>query len=82
MRIITAEGVRAVEVSDETDRSLVGGHANAVARFLATGETDPLTPFHDVLIAGHKLLTDPDALEAWAAQGELEFEDIYSSSGR
>jgi hypothetical protein len=82
MRLITTQGVQAVPLDDEHDRSLVGSHANAVAQFLATGDIEPLGPFRDVEIAGHRLETDPDELEAWAAQGELEFEDIYSSSGR
>ena len=82
MRLITSDGVIAAAVADETQRSLVGQHANAVAQFLATGDTKPLKPFDGVVIADHQLLTDPDALEAWAAQGELEFEDIYDVSGR
>jgi hypothetical protein len=82
MRLITAEGVVARPIEDEHERSLVGQHANAVARFLATGEIEPLTRFDDVVIVGHKLLTDPDELEAWAAQGDLEFDQIYDSTGR
>ena len=79
MRIITANGVEAVEVPDELDRSVLGGHANAVAQFLATGNTEPLMPYRGASVAGHRLQTDPGELEAWAAQGELEFEDIYDS---
>jgi len=82
MRLITNDGVVAAAVADEAQRSLVGQHANAVAQFLATGDTKPLKPFEGVVIADRQLLTDPDELEAWAAQGELEFEDIYDASGR
>jgi hypothetical protein len=79
MRLITVSGVVAADVDSPEDRSTIGSHANAVARFLATGDTEPLDPFRDVAIGGHRLQTDPDELEAWAAQGELEFEDIYDS---
>jgi hypothetical protein len=79
MRLITISGVVAAEIDNPEDRSTIGGHANAVARFLATGDTEPLEPFRDVDVAGHRLQTDPGELEAWAAQGELEFEDIYDS---
>ena len=34
--------------------------------FFATGDTKPLKPFEGVVIADRQLLTDPDALEAWA----------------
>lgn len=79
MRLITTQGVHAEHIPDEHERSLVGQHANAVARFLGTGDTDALVEFEDAEVAGHRLQTDPDELEAWAAQGELEFEDIYDS---
>jgi hypothetical protein len=82
MRLITSDGVQAVFIADEDERSLVARHANAVAQFLATGDTDPLVEFVDTEVAGHRLETDPDALEAWAAEGELEFEDIYNETGR
>lgn len=82
MRLITAEGIQAVPIADPHERSIVGGHANAVAQFLATGETKPLAPYEGVSLAGRRLLTDPDAIEAWAAQSELEFEDVYDASGR
>lgn len=82
MRLITTDGVKAAPVADEHERSLVGQHANAIGQFLATGNADPLSTFEGVAVAGHSLLTDPDALETWAAQGELEFEDIYDATGR
>lgn len=80
MRLITRDGVVAVPVDDARDRSVVSGHAQAVARFLATGEAEVLEPFVGVEVEGHQLLTDPDALEAWAAQGELDFPEIYEAS--
>jgi len=82
MRLITPSGVIAARIDNPDERSIVGRHANAVGRFLATGETDGLVPFRGVKIAGHQLQTEPDALEAWAAQGELEFEEIYDATGR
>ena len=82
MRLITPGGVVAVPVRSPSDRSTVAGHANAVAKFLRTGDSRDLAPFVGVEIEGHELLTDLDELEAWAAWGELEFEDIYSATGR
>ena len=81
MRVITPEGVHVVEIPDRTHRSLLGGHANAVGHFLARGDTSVLAPYEGIEIMGHRLLTDPDALEAWAASGELEFQDLYDASG-
>lgn len=82
MRIITTTGVEAVEVPDELERSLVAGHANAIRHFLDTGSTDSLMPYRSLTVAGHTLQTDPDAIEVWAAEGELDFEDIYDQTGR
>lgn len=80
MRLITTRGVVARRVPDETDRSLVGRHASAVGRFLATGDTDVLAPFAEATVAGRRLESDPERLEAWASSGELEFEDLYPAS--
>ena len=82
MRLITTDGVKAVEIADEHERSTVGSHANAVAQFLATGDTNLLKPFDGIVIADRELLTDPDELEVWAAHGELQFEDVYDETGR
>lgn len=82
MRIITREGVITESIPDKEQRSVIGRHANAVQHFLATGEAKRLRSFRRTTIAGHRLQTDLDALEAWAAQGELEFEDVYDSTGR
>jgi hypothetical protein len=82
MRLITPDGVIAARVKAADDRTLVAQHANAVAKFVRTGDSSDLAQFEDVEVQGHVLLTDLDELEAWAAQGELEFEDIYSATGR
>jgi hypothetical protein len=82
MRIISTHGVIAAEVDQPQDRTILGRHANAVGRFLATGDTDGLIEFVDTVVADHRPETDPDELEAWAAQGELEWEDIYNETGR
>jgi hypothetical protein len=83
MRVLTREeGVVTVEVTAPVERSMVGSYWNAVRDFLETGEVERLGQFDGVRIGRGHWLTDPDELEAWAAQGELEFEDIYDSTGR
>lgn len=82
MRIIATTGVTATNVPDAGDRTTIGQHANAVRHFLDTGDTAPLRPFEDTTVEGHRLQVDPDALEAWAFEGEVEFEDIYDMTGR
>ena len=82
MRLITTDGVIGVAVATRQDRETVSRHANAVARFLATGEVEPLEPFEGLQVEGHKLEADPDRLESWATANDLEFEDLYEASGR
>ena len=45
MLLITPSGVIAARIDNPDERSIVGQHANAVAQFLATGDTKPLKPF-------------------------------------
>lgn len=82
MRILTPSGVVLTLIESDSERSAVASYWNAVSHYLATGEDRPLRPFAGVSIAGHVLLTDLDAVEQWAAEGELEFEDIYNASDR
>lgn len=79
MRILTRVGVRDVDLPEFSDRSIVGGHWNAVQNFLYTGETDELERYRGVQVAGRPLLTDPDKIERLARIGDLDFEEIYES---
>jgi hypothetical protein len=69
-----------VEVGADAAR-LIGTHWNAVKRFLHTGDVTGLIPFAIWRIGRHRFAVDPSWIEAWAARGELDFEDIYESSG-
>jgi hypothetical protein len=82
MRLLTHDGIIATDVPRGGQASTVGQYWNAVGTFLATGDVKPLAAFRDVEINGYRLLTDPDAIESWAAFGEPDFEDIYNETGR
>lgn len=82
MRILTAAGVLEVETHDPGERSMVGTHWNAVRLFLDTGDDSALAGARGQTVSGEPLLTDPDEIEVWASAGELEFEDIYPSTGQ
>jgi hypothetical protein len=69
-----------VEVGSDAAR-LIGMHWNAVKGFLHTGNTAPMVPFAIWRIGGYRFAIDPSWIEAWAARGELDFEDIYESGG-
>ncbi len=78
MRILGAgEGVVAVPVPGEADRSRVGSYWSAVRRFLNTGDLSSVAEFEGSEIGGVALETDPDAIEEWWRKGELDFPDIY-----
>ena len=80
MRVLTRTGVRDIEVTDPAERSMLGQYWNAVQKFLGTGEEETLEPFKRQTIAV-KLETDPDWIEYYAKQGELDIDDIYSAGG-
>ena len=61
--------------------SLIGSHWNAVKSFLHTGDVVSLIAFAIWTVGGHRFAVDPSWIEAWAARGELDFEDIYESGG-
>jgi hypothetical protein len=76
MPILTAQGRIWVDVGDR-EASVVGAYWNDVHRFRDTGDLGTLDRYAGVRIAGRLLEADPDEIEFWAAQGELDFEDIY-----
>lgn len=88
MRLLTREGTLDVPITGDAEAtdadgreldapSTLGGYWNAVQAFLSTGDEEHLEPFAGVRIAGYPLETDPDWIEYWAGQGELDFDDIY-----
>lgn len=80
MRVLTDRGVEVFPVIYWPDRSTVGQHWNDIKHFLATGDVGPLDRYQGVKVLGRRLQADPDEIERWARQGELEFEDIYTSN--
>ncbi len=78
MIVITPDGVTTVEVSGSRARSLVGRHANAVRKFVETGDSTDLREFRGKSVGGRSLTTDPDILRRLARRGEVDFEDIYA----
>jgi hypothetical protein len=78
MRVIEA-GVGSVFVDVRGSRAArtVGRYWNAVDHFLTTGDDEPLRRFRGVKVGGVELETDPEAIEALAYQGTIEFETIY-----
>ena len=77
MRIIGTRGLVESHVPDREERSLNGGHANAVKVYLGTGDVDVLLPFVGKKVAGVSLETDLDELDVLGRRGELDFVDIY-----
>lgn len=81
LRIMTPAGVGFAAVPDAGERSALGEYWNGVRRYLRTGDSSDLAQFGGVSVAGHKLETDLDRIDAWARRGELDFDDIYKLSG-
>ncbi len=79
VQVLTRDGRKNLVLRGSRVASTVARHWNAVHRFLGTGDTEALAPFHGKRVAGHTLETDPDAIEREARRGELEFEDLYAS---
>lgn len=74
MNVITTDGVQEVPLRSSRQASLVGEHANAVKRFLATGDEEPLRKFAGVKVAGRELEVRPEVLEELQRTSELDYE--------
>jgi hypothetical protein len=74
MNVITSEGVQEVPLHSSRQASLVAEHANAVKKFLLTGDDEPLHKFRGVKVAGHELEVRPEVLEELQRTSELEYE--------
>lgn len=81
IRFLTATGTIALPVSRPT-ASRIAQHANAVRRYLRTGDLGPLRAFKGRAVRVGKItfpfLTDPRTLDRLAHAGEVEFEDLYA----
>jgi hypothetical protein len=78
MSVLSVDGVRDVDTRGSRVRSLVGRHWNAVRRFGATGDVSALRPFTGRRVGGVELATDPDLIEEYIRQGEIDIDDIYT----
>jgi hypothetical protein len=74
MSVLTTAGVKDLDVESPAARSIVGSHWNAVQAFLATGDTEPLSPYATTAINDYLLLTDPGEIERLARIGDLDVE--------
>ena len=78
MTALTPGGPVAVMAGDSRTASLLAEHANAVAKYIALGDEEPLARLrrHVVRIRGHPVVleTDPARLDRLAQGGELHYE--------
>jgi hypothetical protein len=77
MTVVTPNGPTLVEIRGSRTASMVGKHANAVRKFVETGDSSDLKAFRDKRVGGQPLATDPEKLRQLARRGEVDFEDIY-----
>lgn len=77
MSALSTEGLRDIDVRGSWARSLIGQHWSAIGRFAATGEVLVLAKFEGKRVGGIALATDPDLIEEYLRQGELDIDDIY-----
>jgi len=77
MAVLSAEGLRDVDVRGSGARSLIGRHWNAIRQFAGTGDEAVLAPFIGKRVGGVELATDPDQVEEYLRRGEIDIDDIY-----
>ncbi len=82
LRVPTREGLREIAVRDSRQASQVAEYANAVQRYLQTGDASALRKFRrkritDATGARVPLLTDLDELDRLGSAGVLSFESLY-----
>jgi hypothetical protein len=77
MSVLSTEGLRDIDTRGSRVRSLVGAHWSAIGRFAATGDVGVLRPFIGKRTGGVELASDPDLIEEYLRQGELDIDDIY-----
>jgi hypothetical protein len=77
LKILSTDGLVIRPVPSRRDRSRIAQHANAVQRFLLTGDSEPLEHFEGETVAGATFETDPQRLTRLALAGEFDFLDLY-----
>lgn len=75
--VLTAEGLKQLDLTASGDASVVGGHWSAIGHGLNTGNWSNVAAYKGRKVRGHTLETDPDIIERHAQRGEVDFEDIY-----
>jgi hypothetical protein len=78
MSVLSVDGVADIDTRGSRVRSLVGRHWNAIRRFGATGDVSLLKPFTGRRVGGVELASDPDLIEEYIRQGEIDLDDIYA----
>ncbi len=84
--IPTREGLREIAVRGSLQASQIAEYANAVQRYLQTGDASALRKFRrkritDATGARVPLLTDLDELDRLGSAGVLSFESLYAKAG-
>lgn len=79
IRVISTDGTTESFVRGSRVASTVGRHANAVKRFLDTGETQQLREFEGKRVAGHELETREEVLEEMARRRDLDWVSLYTT---
>lgn len=77
MSVLSTEGLRDVDTRGSRVRSLISDHWRALGRFGATGDVAVLARFKGKRVGGVELASDPDQIEEYLRQGELDIDDIY-----
>jgi hypothetical protein len=77
MSVLSTEGVVDVDTRGSRVRSLIGRHWNAIRLYGAIGDVAVLAPFKGKRVGGVELESDPDRVEEYLRQGELDVDDIY-----
>jgi|ERR1035437_976554 hypothetical protein len=78
MSVLSVDGVVDIDTRGSRIRSLVGRHWNAIQRFGVTGDVTYLRPFVGKRAGGMELASDPDLIEEYLRQGEIDIDDIYA----
>jgi hypothetical protein len=76
--VLTAGGPERITVHDSRTASLIAEHANAVRRYLRTGDDTELRALRraQIVVRGRRIAlpVDPELIDRLAAGGELHFE--------
>jgi hypothetical protein len=76
LSVLSVDGVVDINTRGSRVRSLVGRHWNAIRRFGVTGDVSVLAPFKGKRAGGVELASNPDLIEEYLRQGEVDIDDI------